>query len=139
MRSFILLCCLILGSVNCDAQEGGNGPQAEQLARAVKDMAPAELYEMIRSNTVFVYDCNEADTYEWAHVPGAILTVYDEVTAEKLPPDHGAAIVFYCYSPECTAAGMAAHTAIDLGYTNVRYMSAGITGWQDAELPTEPK
>lgn len=138
MRSAVLLCSTLLTSVLCVAQEGGQAP-AEGTVPAMKDMAPAELSEMIGSNTVIVYDCNEADTYEWAHVPGAILTVYDEVTAEKLPADHSAAIVFYCYSPECPAAGMAARTAVELGYTNVRYMSAGITGWQDAGLPTEPK
>ena len=93
---------------------------------------------MMAKNTVFVYDCNEPETFAEAHVPGAIPTVYDEVAAAKLPADHDAAVIFYCYSPECPAAATATRTAMKLGFTNVYCMIAGITGWQDAGLKTEP-
>ena len=105
----------------------------------VKNLTPAQLSAMLGSPTLFVYDCNEEDMYKEAHVPGAKLTVYDEVTADKLPPDRNATLVFYCYSPECPAAGSAARSAIALGYTDVHCMVEGITGWQDAGLATEPK
>jgi len=60
------------------------------------------------------------------------------ITADVLPADKSASLVFYCWSPECPAAGMAAETAASLGFTNVSCMYAGITGWQDAGLATEP-
>lgn len=102
------------------------------------DLDPKQLSAMLGTPNLFVYDCNEEDMYLEAHVPGAKLTVYDEVTAETLPTDLGATVVFYCYSAECPASTTAAHTAIKLGHTSVYTMLAGITGWQDAGLPTEP-
>ena len=87
---------------------------------------------------VQVIDVNEAETYAEAHVPGAILLAYDGITAEVLPADTTMRQVFYCWSPECPAAEQAATAAIKLGHTNVACMHAGITGWQDAGLGTEP-
>lgn len=87
---------------------------------------------------VHVIDVNEEDNYSFAHVPGARLMAYDHITAELLPADRSDTLVFYCWSPECPAAGMAAATAAGLGYGHVYHMKAGITGWQDAGLPTEP-
>lgn len=93
---------------------------------------------MLKNGTILVIDVNEDFTYAEAHVPGARLMAYDEITADKLPADHRAPLAFYCYSPECPAAGMAARSAAALGFTSVYCMKAGITGWQDAGLPTEP-
>ena len=125
--------------------EGQSDPVTSSIApdpiagnTGVKDLTPAELAAMLSTSKVFVYDCNEPDMYSEAHVPGAVLTVYDEVTPENLPSDHGVPMVFYCYSPECPAGGNAARTAVKLGFTNVYCMIAGITGWQDAGLKTEP-
>lgn len=104
----------------------------------VKDITPQELSAELQQGQVAVIDVNEADNYEFAHVPGAILLAYDAITVEVLPADRSSKLVFYCWSPECPAAGMAAESAVKLGYTDVRCMHAGITGWQDAGLPTEP-
>ena len=105
-------------------------------AGVVKDITPQEL--SARLGHVQVIDVNEADNYAFAHVPGATLMAYDALTTEALPADKSDTLVFYCWSPECPAAGMAAESAMQLGYTDVRCMHAGITGWQDAGLPTEP-
>lgn len=102
----------------------------------VKDITPVDLSKMLPE--VVVIDVNEPDNFEFAHVPGARLLAYDAITPDVLPPDHASKLVFYCWSPECPAASMAARTAIGLGYTDVKCMYAGITGWQDAGLPTEP-
>ena len=104
----------------------------------VKELTPEELSSMMNSGPIFIVDVNEDFTYAEAHVRGAKLMVYDEITADKLPADRQMPLAFYCYSPECPAAGMAAHTAVTLGFANVYHMKAGITGWQDARLPTEP-
>lgn len=104
----------------------------------VTEVTPLELAAMMKAGTVHIADCNEEDNYVFAHVPGAKLVVYDMLTPEILPADRDAPLVFYCYSPECPAAGMAAQTALSMGHTHVHLMSAGITGWQDAGLPTEP-
>ena len=61
------------------------------------------------------------------------------MTKEMLPADLNATLVFYCYSPECPAGATAAKTAASFGYVNVYHMPAGIVGWEDAGLPTDPK
>ena len=104
----------------------------------VRLIEPKPLAEMLSTSKVWVYDCNEPEVYAEAHVPQAIPTVYDALTNNHLPADRDAILVFYCYSPECPAASMAALTAEMLGFTHVYCMPAGITGWQDAGLRTEP-
>lgn len=110
--------------------QGGTVPDG------VKDITPQQLAAVL--GQVSVIDVNEADNYAFAHVPGARLLAYDSITPDVLPADLSDTLVFYCWSPECPAAGMAARTAMGLGFTQVRCMTAGITGWQDAGLPTEP-
>lgn len=103
---------------------------------AVKDITPQALSAL--PPHVHVFDVNESDNYAFAHVPGATLLAYDTITADVLPADKSGVLVFYCWSPECPAAEMAAQSAANLGFTAVYCMRAGITGWQDAGLPTEP-
>ena len=43
-----------------------------------------------------------------------------------------ALIVAYCGGPQCMAYKAAAKKAVALGYTNVKHLSAGISGWKDA-------
>lgn len=54
-----------------------------------------------------------------------------------LPPDKDAELVFYCSNPMCRKAPTAARRAKKMGYKNVRVMSAGISGWLSANMPTE--
>ena len=103
---------------------------------AVKEMTPQEL--STRLGQVQVIDVNEEDNFGFAHVPGAKLLAYDGITADALAAGRSDTLVFYCWSPECPAAGMAAETAAGLGFTEVYWMKVGITGWQDAGFPTEP-
>jgi rhodanese-related sulfurtransferase len=76
--------------------------------------------------------------YEQRHIPGARWVRYDGVTADVLPSDRSAALVFYCANPSCSASPHAAETAIALGWTNVYVMPDGIFGWVEAGLPVEP-
>ena len=105
---------------------------------SVKEVSPVELQAMLDTGRVFIYDCNEKEVFEEMHVSGAVPLVYDQFTAGDLPEDHGAVLVFYCYNPECPAGATAAKTAVGMGYSRVLCMIAGITGWQDAGLGTEP-
>ena len=62
-------------------------------------------------------------------VPGATWVHYDEVSAETLPADHATSLVFYCANEQCSASHVAANSAIDLGFSDVAVMGAGIDGW----------
>lgn len=76
--------------------------------------------------------------YMERHVPGARWVPYDGVTADLLPEDRAAAVIFYCANPRCSASPHAARMAIALGWTNVYVMPDGIFGWVAAGLPVEP-
>ncbi len=84
-----------------------------------------------------VFDANGRETYDEHHVPGATWVHYDSVTADVLPADRGASLVFYCANEHCSASHVAAETALDLGYTDVSVMGGGIQGWIDAGKPVE--
>lgn len=102
----------------------------------LKSIAPRELHERMQHDTLTVIDLNAQSSWHKARVPGAIhLDVAYPPAA--LPPGRDQALVFYCSNPLCTKAPRAARRAKQLGYTNVRVMAAGISGWIDAGLPLE--
>ncbi len=142
MRAWILLLCFslapIVGLCQSTSLDTSSGPDHTTVHPEVKELAPAQLSAMLGTPDLYIFDCNEPDMFAEAHVPGAKLIVYDAVSVETLPADHGATLVFYCYSPECPAGTTAARTAISLGFMDVHSMTAGIIGWQDAGLPTQP-
>jgi rhodanese-related sulfurtransferase len=84
-----------------------------------------------------VYDANHRETFDEHHVPGAHWVHYDNLTAEELPADHATSLVFYCANEQCSASHVAAEHAIDMGYTDVSVMGAGIQGWISAGKPVE--
>jgi len=98
-------------------------------------ISPTDLRAKLPSLSIF--DVNSLSSWREAHVPGARHLDPDGFEAADLPAPRDAAIVFYCSGPLCRKAPRAARRARDLGYTNVRVMSAGIRGWVSAGLPTE--
>ena len=70
-------------------------------------------------------------------MPGATWVHYDSVTAETLPADHATSLVFYCANEQCEASHVASSTAMDLGFTDVSVMGAGIDGWIASGQPVE--
>lgn len=104
----------------------------------VKEVSPVELQAMLDAGKVFIFDRNEKEVLEGMHISGAVPLVYDQFTADDLPKDHATVLAFYCYNPECPAGETAALTATKMGYGHVLCMIAGITGWQDVGLKTEP-
>lgn len=102
----------------------------------LKSIAPRELHGRLGQGRLTVVDVNARHSWLKARVPGA-LNLAPEVEAGMLPADRGAALVFYCSNPLCRKAPQAARRAELIGYTDVRVMSAGITGWVGAGLPVE--
>ncbi|SFC55850.1 rhodanese-like domain-containing protein [Massilia yuzhufengensis] len=102
----------------------------------VKNIAPAALAGQLDGGRTVVIDVNAQQSWLKARVPGA-LSLGVEFDAAALPPDRSASLVFYCSNPLCSKAPRAARRAGKLGYTDVRVMAAGITGWIAAGLPTD--
>lgn len=102
------------------------------------DMTIEELKAAIEAKKVVVIDANDAESWQKGHIPGAIH--YDankDKLAEVLPKEKDTLIVAYCGGPKCKAYKKAAKAAEELGFTNVKHLSAGISGWKKAGEKTE--
>lgn len=102
------------------------------------DISVADLKKAIAEKKAVVIDVNGSDSYKEGHVPSALN--YDSVEKslkDKLPADKKALVVAYCGGPGCNAYTRAAKAAKELGYTNVKHLSAGISGWKAAGEKTE--
>jgi rhodanese-related sulfurtransferase len=97
------------------------------------DVSIKELKSAIAEKKVVVIDANGTDSYKDGHIPGAIdFETHEKDLAKVLPQDKDALIVAYCGGPQCMAYQAAAKKAKALGYTNVKHLSAGISGWKGA-------
>lgn len=102
----------------------------------IKSISPEALQQAMRSRALTIIDVNSPQGWTRAHVPGAVNLDPNSYVETDLPEDKAASLIFYCSNPMCRKAPIAAGRAKRLGYTDVRVLSAGITGWQSAKLPT---
>jgi rhodanese-related sulfurtransferase len=97
-----------------------------------------DLKAAISAKKVVLLDANGTDTWSKGHIPGAIdFNAAKTSLGSVLPKDKNALVVAYCGGPKCRAYEAAAKAAEKLGYTNVKHLTAGISGWQDAGEKTE--
>ncbi len=102
------------------------------------DISITELKEAIAAKKVVVIDVNGDTSYKNGHVPTAInFAAAKDSLASSLPKEKDALVVAYCGGPSCNAYTRAANAAKELGYTNVKHLSAGISGWMQAGEKTE--
>ena len=107
-------------------------------AGEVAEITIPELKAAIAAKKVTLLDANGTDSWKEGHIPGAI----DFATAKKnlasvLPKDKSALVVAYCGGPACGAYASAAKAAEKLGYTNVKHLKAGISGWESGHEKME--
>jgi len=102
------------------------------------DISIGDLKKAIAEKKVTIIDVNGSDSYKAGHVPGAVdFDAVKDKLATSLPKDKDALVVAYCGGPSCNAYTAAASAAKQLGYKNVKHMSAGISGWKSAGEKTE--
>lgn len=103
------------------------------------DISVKDVNQLSAAKTAVILDVNGDDSYKAGHVPGALnYNAIKNDLGAKLPRQKDALIIAYCGSPKCGAYLKAAKAAQKLGYTNIKHMSAGISGWKAAGLKTEP-
>ena len=108
------------------------------MAGEYPDISIADLKKAMEDKKVVVIDVNGSDSYKEGHIPGAVdFEGAQGKLAEALPKEKDALVVAYCGGPSCNAYKAAAKKAEELGYTNVKHLSAGISGWKDAKEKTE--
>jgi len=102
------------------------------------DISIAELKTAIQDKSAIIIDANGSDSFKAGHIPGAVdFEAQRADLAKILPADKNALVVAYCGGPQCNAYTAAAKAAKALGYTNVKHLSAGISGWKDAGAPLQ--
>jgi len=102
------------------------------------DISIKALNSAIKSKQVVILDANGTESWEKGHIPGAInFDAKKDDLDDLLPANKDTLIVAYCGGPKCNAYLQAAEAAKKLGYTNVKHLSAGISGWKKAGQETE--
>ena len=125
MRKFLVFCAAFLAAV---AIYAGQYPEIKI----------PELKSAIAAKKVTLLDANGTESWEKGHIPGAIdFEANKAKLAGLLPKDKDALVVAYCGGPKCQAYTAAAKAAEKLGYTNVKHLTAGISGWAEAKLTME--
>jgi rhodanese-related sulfurtransferase len=108
------------------------------LLMGLKTITPARLHQSMTDDApITIVDVNAFGSWARAHVPGARHADPVAFTEADLPSDKDALLVFYCSNPMCRKAPNAARRAQKMGFRDVRVLSAGISGWLAAKLPTE--
>ncbi len=103
-----------------------------------EDISLTDLKEKMEAGEVTLLDVNGTKKYTQTHIPGAIdFRANKDEIASMLPEDKDALIVAYCGGPSCSAYKAGLKAAQKLGYTNVRHLSLGISGWIKAGEVTE--
>jgi rhodanese-related sulfurtransferase len=103
----------------------------------LKTISPDGLNQLLQKKQVTVIDVNSRQSWIEARVPGALNLDPVAYKAGDLPTDKASSLVFYCSNPLCRKAPNAARRAEEMGYSNVKVMSAGIKGWLSKRLPTD--
>ena len=103
----------------------------------LKSISPRGLDQQMKSTPLVVIDVNPPHGWTKERVPGALNLDPVAFSSGDLPSNKDAMLVFYCSGFLCTKAPNAARRAKNMGYSNVHVMSAGISGWLSADLPTE--
>jgi sulfur-carrier protein adenylyltransferase/sulfurtransferase len=82
-------------------------------------------------------DVREADEHAQGAIPGAVHIPrgFLELRIERAVPERATPVVVYCASG--TRSILAARSLAELGYTRVRSLAGGFTGWKSAGLPWE--
>lgn len=103
----------------------------------LKTVSPKELHRLMQDGQVTILDVNAPQSWREARVPGARNLDPTAFAEGDLPAQKSAILVFYCSNYLCRKAPNAARRAEKMGYTDVHVLSAGISGWLGANLPTE--
>ncbi len=143
-RHSLILLALVAGcgggaASQASGQTASTGGETEQQQAQFAQISVDEVESALNrpETPAAVFDANSPETYAEHHVPGATWVDYDALTAEQLPADHDRQLVFYCANEQCEASHVAAQRAVELGYSNVAVMGAGIQGWVAAGKPVE--
>ena len=116
----------VTDSVNSD------GPQPINLTKALEKLK--------KGNAVFIdarseYDYNAGHIQTALNFPEKTLDVWMLDFFNTTPPE--SLLIIYCSDPRCHLAEHLAARLYELGYPNIRFLTAGWDGWLSAGYPVE--
>lgn len=145
-RYLLVLAAFACSKTPAEPTKPADQPQVAEQAPAAADAHDAfakvdvnEAEKLVTAKQAVPVDANGAETrQEMGTLPGAVL-LSNARTYEmgELPADKSTDLIFYCGGEKCMSAPKAAARAKEAGYTNVKVMSAGISGWVAAGKPVE--
>jgi molybdopterin/thiamine biosynthesis adenylyltransferase/rhodanese-related sulfurtransferase len=110
-----------------------------ELRGKTPEIEPAVLAAALAENgkRPALIDVREPDEHAQGMIPGTlhIPRGFLELRIERNVPDRSAPVVLYCASG--TRSVLAARSLVELGYTDVRSLAGGFTGWKRAGLAWE--
>jgi rhodanese-related sulfurtransferase len=122
----------------CLALIAGRVVKAADDASKCEEISIEDLKKAIDDKKVTVIDVNGTDSYKSGHIPTAVdFEANSDNLAKVLPKEKDALVVAYCGGPQCGAYKAAAKAAMAMGYTNVKHLKSGISGWKEAGEKTE--
>ena len=102
------------------------------------DITIGDLEKAIKAGKVTLIDVNGKNSYKKGHIPGAVLFSNKDALAKQLSKvKKNTLVVAYCGNPRCSAYKRGATAAAELGFKNVKHLSAGIQGWVKAKRQVE--
>ena len=83
---------------------------------------------------VTLLDANGTESWRKGHIPVPLISrlTMGKRSWPRCCPRRRTRSAAYCGGPMCQAYHAAAKAAEKLGYTNIRHLTAGISGWQEA-------
>lgn len=114
-------------------------PTTASPEKSVAEVSVSDVQQFVKNKSATVFDANDSDTRkEYGVVPGAVLLSGKDYPLSTLPASKSDKLVFYCGGTRCRASDKAAMRASSAGYTDVSVMRAGIRGWKEGGLATNP-
>ncbi|HWO23712.1 MAG TPA: rhodanese-like domain-containing protein [Kofleriaceae bacterium] len=140
MRPLLLATLLglagVAGAAGC-SRSSSEATQGVQIG-SIPAISVDELAARLARGECRAVDANtDATRRRLGVIPGAVLlSDYETFLWSELPADKSKGLVFYCANEHCGASDEAAARAITAGYTDVKLLPAGITGWAKAGQQT---
>ncbi|MCO6411350.1 MAG: rhodanese-like domain-containing protein [Thiogranum sp.] len=132
----LLMCCLLLAALNCNAAEK---PYAPESVPGAVTVTAEQVVELILSKPdLVIIDSRKKSEYMKGHIEGAVNLLNTALRQEDLEeacPDKSTPIVFYCNGVRCLRSSDALGKAIDWGYRNLFWFRGGWKEWKDKRLP----
>jgi molybdopterin/thiamine biosynthesis adenylyltransferase/rhodanese-related sulfurtransferase len=116
-------------------------PSFDTLLREIRgntvEIEVAALQAEMSNGKPALIDVREPDENAQGMIPGTVHIPrgFLELRIERAVPDRAAPVVVYCASG--TRSVLAVRSLVELGYTNVRSLAGGFTGWKRAGLAFE--